>query len=294
MNAFARYHPFVNLIYFICVFTFSCVFMHPVCLATSLVCAGITAAWFAGRGFAKSLLFIAPTALVFGLVNPLFNHRGVTVLGYFPGGNPLTAESVIYGIAAAAMLISVMCWFLAFNKIMTSDKFVYLFGKVMPSLSLVISMTLRFVPKFIGELKALAQAQAGIGKGATGGGRLSSLKRGIKLLYAQMGLAMENAVDTADSMRCRGYGKKDRTAYSTFRFKSSDGIFLAVTLALTGYIVFGAVKGQLWGDYFPALTYKTEGIWQTTIFAAYFLLGLLPVIIGIGEEIKWKILKSKI
>jgi energy-coupling factor transport system permease protein len=37
-------------------------------------------------------------------LNPLFNHAGVTLLFYLPGGNPVTLESMVYGLAAATML----------------------------------------------------------------------------------------------------------------------------------------------------------------------------------------------
>jgi energy-coupling factor transport system permease protein len=46
------------------------------------------------------------------------------------------------------MLAAVISWFSCYNAVMTSDKFVYLFGRVIPALSLILSMTLRFVPKF--------------------------------------------------------------------------------------------------------------------------------------------------
>ncbi|MBE7055615.1 MAG: energy-coupling factor transporter transmembrane protein EcfT, partial [Ruminococcaceae bacterium] len=44
-----------------------------------------------------------PALLLMALINPAFNHEGVTILYYLPGGNPLTLESVYYGFLSATM-----------------------------------------------------------------------------------------------------------------------------------------------------------------------------------------------
>ena len=53
---------------------------------------------------------------------------------------------MLYGLASAALLSATLLWFTCYNTVMTSDKFIYLFGRVIPALSLVLSMTMRFVP----------------------------------------------------------------------------------------------------------------------------------------------------
>ena len=46
---------------------------------------------------------------------------------------------------------------------MTSDKFIYLFGRVIPKLSLLLSMVLNFVPKFKQHFKEIDQSQKALG-----------------------------------------------------------------------------------------------------------------------------------
>ena len=106
---------------------------------------------------------LLPMALMAALINPAFNHEGATLLAYLPSGNPLTLESIAYGFAAAAMLAAVVLWFSCYTAVMTSDKFVYLFGRVIPALSLVLSMTLRFVPKFKAQIQVVSEAQRCVG-----------------------------------------------------------------------------------------------------------------------------------
>ena len=136
-DAFSRYHPLVNFLFFALVLAYSMVLMHPVCLAVSLTGALVYAGELGGRrALAGHLRFALPVLLLAAIVNPAFNHAGVTILTYLPSGNPLTLESILYGLAAGAMLCAVVLWFVCFNAVITSDKFVYLFGRVIPALSL--------------------------------------------------------------------------------------------------------------------------------------------------------------
>ena len=130
-DAFSHYHPLVNFLFFALVLAYSMVLMHPVCLAVSLTGALVYAGELGGRrALAGHLKFALPVLLLAAIVNPAFNHAGVTILTYLPSGNPLTLESILYGLAAGAMLCAVVLWFVCFNAVITSDKFVYLFGPV--------------------------------------------------------------------------------------------------------------------------------------------------------------------
>ena len=109
-DPFSRYHPAVNFLFFALVLVFSMVLMHPVCLLISLLGAVLYVIQLNGRkGLRFSLKIALPVMLLAALVNPAFNHAGVTVLAYLPGGNPLTLESILYGLAAGCMLCACCC-----------------------------------------------------------------------------------------------------------------------------------------------------------------------------------------
>ena len=205
MNEFKTYHPIVNFTYFLLVIGFSCFFMHPVCLAISLFCGFTYSVMLKGRkAIITNLMYMIPMLILMALMNPLFNHEGMTVLAYFPSGNPLTLESVVYGICSSAMIVSVICHFSCYNEVMTSDKFIYLFGRIIPSVSLILSMTLRFVPKFASQLKNVSNAQKCIGRDVLRGGVIKRAKHGLSILSVMTTWAFENSIDTADSMKSRG------------------------------------------------------------------------------------------
>ena len=123
--------------------------MHPVCLALSLIGALAYAIRLSGRRAVRlSLYGLLPFLVFTAVLNPVFNHEGATILTYLPDGNPLTLEAILYGIAAATMMVTVILWFSCYSRVMTSDKFIFLFGRVIPALSLIFSMILRFVLSF--------------------------------------------------------------------------------------------------------------------------------------------------
>ena len=294
-DEFKTFHPIISFLYFAFMIVMSCVLMHPVCLVISLVGAFAYSIIQNGKKALKTGgLYMLPTLLVMALLNPAFNHRGITVLTYLPSGNPLTLESILYGFAAAVMVISVIVWFSCCNKIMTSDKLTYLFGRIMPSLSLVVSMTMRFVPKFTRDTKKVCDAQRGIGCDISKGKITDRIKTATKIISVMLTRSLENSIDTADSMRSRGYGTKKRTAFSLFRFDRRDLCALITILVLGTYIICGAVTGKIHCQYFPELSFGIVNPYVIGVFAAYGIMAFLPVITELWGVIRWNVIKSKI
>ncbi len=293
-NEFKSYHPIVNFIYFVLVIGFSCFFMHPVFLAISLVCGFSYMLMLQGEKKVKTKLFyIILTMVTLAVINPAFNHRGVTILTYFPSGNPLTLESIIYGIFAGVMLASTICWFSCYNEVMTSDKFIYLFAKIIPAFSLVFSMTLRFVPKFSAQLKAVSDAQKCIGRNEKEKRLIKKAKNAFSIFSIMTTWALENSIDTADSMKARGYGNGKRTAFSIYTFEKRDKIALLYMIILATYVVFAKTLGRLDFNFFPYIKMAEASFFQISVFLGYFALCICPVIIEILEVVRWKIIKSK-
>lgn len=289
MNEFKSYHPIVNFIYFLFVAGFSMFFMHPICLGISFVCAFAYLLVLKGRNaLKKNLIYMLPMMLVTAIMNPIFNHEGITVLMYLPSGNPLTFESILYGISASVVLVSVICWFSCYNEVMTSDKFIYLFGRIIPSLSLVLSMTLRFVPKFVSQLRQVSNAQKCIGRDVSNGGIIQRAKNGLSVLSVMVTWALESSIETADSMKARGYGLAGRSAFSIFTFDKRDG-FTLVTIAVLGiYVLIGFVLGTADFGYFPYILGAETSAYSMSVFVAYFALCIIPVVIELREVRRWK------
>lgn len=291
-HSFSHYHPVVNFTYFALVLICAMFFMHPVCLAVSLMCSFAYSVQLNGKRALKfNLAYMLPLLLVSALLNPAFNHEGITVLAYLPDGNPLTLESVAYGIAAACMIVSVISWFSCYNAVMTSDKFLYLFGRVIPALSLIFSMVLRFVPRFKAQVKVVSDAQKCIGRDVSNGSVLQRARHGLTILSILVTWALENAIETADSMKSRGYGRPGRTAFSIFVFDSRDKKAM-LAIGLVGlYTIIGAFFGAMDFRFFPSMQGTGLTLYSVSVFAAYFILCVIPMAIEFWEDRKWKAMK---
>jgi energy-coupling factor transport system permease protein len=283
------------LSYFGVILSFTMIYTHPFCLASSFLGAFIYLFYLRGKkALRTSLVIMLPMLLCAALINPAFNHKGVTILAYLPSGNPLTLESIIYGGAAALMLISMIMWFSCCGIVLNSDKLIYIFGRVMPALSLVLSMALRFAPRFKQQIYIIADAQKGIGRYLRQGNIVQRAKHGMGILSIMITWSLENAIETADSMKSRGYGLPGRTAFSIYRFERRDGGALIFIFACAAAIIAASVFGFMDFTYFPAIDVLWRDSRAAAVFAPYLALCAMPLIINIKEDIHWKYSVSKI
>lgn len=293
MNAFSKLHPSVLMIYFIAVLSVGMFVTNPVIELVSLAGSILFCATFTGAREKKNdLKFYLPLMLLVAITNPLFSHNGVTPI-FFMNGNPVTVEAVFYGCYIAVMLVSVMLWCKAYSFVMTSDKFIYLFGRILPQLSLVLSMALRYVPMLKRQAKKVIRTQKAMGL-YTSESHFDRLRSGIRVISVLIGWSLENAVETGKSMRARGYGLKGHTNYSDFRFMKSDLVLLLICVMLWAVTLAGTASGKLDFYYYPEITEIPAGIYSIVCYGAYGCLALLPFILEAEEMIRWKYYRSKI
>lgn len=285
-RAFAACHPAVLLLYFLLVLAFGVCLTHPACLAVSLGsalgCAVLLLGW---RAVGHSLVWILPASLLAAAVNPLLVHQGVTVMGYLPWGAPLTKESLLYGLAAGALLGGVLLWALCWSTVFTADRIVYLFGRLTPTLALVLTMTLSFLPRLRRQLEQTRLAQRALTGEAKH--RKSRLHRGAALLSVLVTWSLEGSIETSQAMVGRGYGLPGRTAYTDYRLVRRDkGLLLWLALAGAG-VVGGWAAGSLRFVYYPAVA-GTWGPGTGSLLVLQLALSLTPVLLEGWEALQWK------
>ena len=298
-DAFSRCHPFLNFFYFTVVLIFTMFNQHPVFLLISYV--GAVTYSFLLNGWRKTLkqnlLVTLPGLLIVALLNPMFNHYGVTMLYYVePSGNWITLEALVYGLVLGAVMFIVIQWFSCYNRVMTTDKFVYLFGRVIPALSLVLSMALRFVPRFTAQLQVIRNGQKAMGRDVSNGNVIARAKHGLNMLSILVTWALENAIETSDSMRSRGYGLHGRTAFSIYRFTKRDRWLTGAFAILTAVFAFGCAKGAAFAVYDPRIElagltiqghHAASGcnpILAVATYLAFAVFCFLPVFLNLAEK----------
>lgn len=292
-SSFGRFHPVVLFSYYILVILFAMFTTHPVVLACVLF-GGIC---FFGllhpvRVLAGNLVYYLFVFFLISLCNPLFVHNGETIL-FFMNDNPVTLEAICYGVAVAAMITGVMFWCKSYTMILTTDKFLYLFGRILPKLSLVLSMALRFIPLFKQQSQKIGKAQKAMGLYA-GESRIDRILGGVRTFDGLLSWSLENSIDTADAMRARGYGLPGRTSFSLFYFHKRDKMLLWVMFVLGLMIGISYFQGNFSFLYYPVMDVISWEAAAILRYGAVLLFMLLPSVIELKEKIQWNFLKSNI
>lgn len=292
-SAFASVHPLVAFLFYTFVIVYTIFLSHPVYVGASFFLALAGAILVRGKGVLKILLFLLPMMLLILILNPLLNHYGTVPPLFYVGENPVTKEAVCYGAVSAFMLAAVLLWFVSCNDVLTSDKFIYLFGRIIPKVALILSMALRLIPKMGRQIKIIANAQNMIGKGLKGGGLFRKVKHGIRIISILITWSLENGIETSDSMRARGYGARHRTAFTLYRFYAGDRGLLTVLLLAAAFCIVGTVFGAGFFQY-RALEFRPWTPWDISVFTVFTLVLLLPVLIEMKGRILWRYSISKI
>ena len=294
-DEFATYNPITNIIYFLGAIILGMFFIHPVFVGVSIIIGVIYLFILKKKRALRELLFMLLMFVVISVINPVFNRLGATVL-FRLFNRPYTLESLIYGMTLGGMAVAILCWFACYNCIMTSDKFIYIFGKIIPSVSLILSMILRLIPNLTKKTKQIASARSCIGMaGDSSSSRMEKVRNGTLVLSTLTSWSLEGGIIMADSMRSRGYGSGKRTTFAKYRFDARNLILILVMAFLLAVTIFCAAKGATQAEYIPYLMMSWFGdIYMSLGVLAYAVFLLIPVFLDIKEMIKWRILRSKI
>ena len=292
-GTFAGYHPAVNFIFFVFAIGITMFSMDPLFLAVTLAASWAWSILLSGRRAIRfNLLITVPILLITSVINTLFNHNGATVL-FWLFGNRNTLEAFLFGLAGAVMLSAVIVWFTSFNVVMTSDKFIYLFGKAAPVLALTLSMIFRFIPLLKSRYKEISMGQRCMGR-HTETKFLSRVRQTVKEVSILISWSLESSIETSDSMEARGYGLKGRTSFHLFKFTARDGRLLAWMAGLGLAAAAGCFLGASGMDYYPTIVFHEFTLLKAVSLVCYSLLLATPLIIDVLGEKKWQRLKSEI
>ncbi len=293
---FSIYHPIINLVYFLTVIISSVIIMNPIFLGLSLICAFIYAVYLGGmKSLRFGLMLVLPLILLSVIFNPLVNHRGMTILFELPWNlGPVTLESVFYGLTTGLMIGAVIIWFVSFNIIITSDKLIYLFGRILPGSSLIFVMILRFIPRYREQVKKINEAQQAMGMGVNAGPLRKKIRNGVRILSIMFTWALENAIQTADSMRSRGYGLKNRTSFMVYKITLADKLLLLSMIVLICGMICAFASGYMKTAFFPVFEFgfsvqdhRSLIVMGSGMFC-FSVLALIPVWLGIRESMYWE------
>ncbi len=155
------------------------------------------------------------------------------------------------------------------------------------------SMALRFVPQFRRQMRRVRCAQKTMGLYAARG-YTDKVRSAGRVFLAMIAWSLENAMETAASMKARGYGRGRRTNFSLFRFTARDGALLAVCAALMGVVAVGMAAGVTAFDFYPRVSTPELTPAALAVYIAFGALSLLPFTLEVREAIVWRYYRSRI
>lgn len=285
---FSEYHPAVSFVFFALVLLFAMCWLHPAYLLIALVASTAYHIRLQGTAAVKrSMVYLLPLGALTALINALFSHTGDTVLLTLPNGKHLTLEALLFGAAMAVMLMAVLQWFACYSRVMTSDRFLCLFGRAAPSVSLLLSMTLGLVPRLHSRLHAIEEAQRGLGRDVRKGSVFSRLRTAVTLLSVLITWALDSGIETADSMKGRGYGLPERTAFSVYRFTARDRTMLLWLIFCGAALCAGWLAGGMAWQYYPRMAGAPCTPLTVLFTLMYLTLCLTPVAVNLVNDRQW-------
>lgn len=276
-DAFSKCHPLTNFLFFLGAIGFCAVIQHPIYLLLDAVGAGGYYLLLKGKKGWGLIAGLIPVFFLLSGINPLLNTYGATAL-FHVFGRPYTLEALLYGMVIAGMLVVMLLWFGCYSAVLTSDKFVCLFGGLIPSLSLLLVMILRMIPSLTRKAVQIADARKSVGKGTgASGDKKGKVLGGMRILSALTDWALEGSIITADSMRARGYGCAKRSSFRIYRFTLRDTILICLmVLLLLGTLLVGGTEAS----FTPELRIDSPS-WGLAAYAGFLMIPL--VLHGIVE-----------
>jgi len=291
---FPKYHPATNLIYFVLAFIVVFYINNPFVLVILLFISVINNIILdKGKKLRSNAIFYVFIALMIFFINPIFGAQRGAVILFYAFGNPITLESVIYGLKTALSLVTLLVTFNAFNLVINSEKFIYLFSRAAAQTAFVIMLGLRFIPTLKKRTAEITDiGRAGINFKRPRRNLKQKIQDSMNIITTLIVWSLEDAVVTAQSMRARGYGvKTNRTFYFLFKFTKRDALFIIADIIFFGLFLFSFYKYDADFKIYPEFSPQVFGSMASYGFFInlFFLVVLfaLPVITEIISLIKW-------
>lgn len=290
---FEQCHPAVNLIYFAAVLVGTLTFQHPVYLAISFLCAFAYSVKRNGRKAVVFNLCLAPFVAAFAMYYSSYHHFGMTVLRQNFIGNSVTLESLVYGFVLGLTAASVMIWMSCVFSVFSTDKVVYLFGRISPRLSLLLAILLRMVPRCKQEAGRVHKAQRGIGRGIHQGNILQRIRNTLCIFSMLITWVIDSLTIASESMRSRGSSLRGRTAFSIYRFDNRDRTYVIAQFTCLTVMLMAVLLGQTDMVYDPRILWKPITPMSWLFYAGYAVFCLMPVGLDIWTEYRFSAAKEK-
>jgi energy-coupling factor transport system permease protein len=238
------------------------------------------------------LRFALYIAVFLAIINPLVSRGGVTVLWQMEIGPfelKLTLQGIYYGLGTALRLCVVVAAFALYNVLLDADEQLGIMSAVSFRSGLIVSLATRLFPVLSRDAAHIADAQRSRGVELDRGRWRRRVAARLPLLGALLSQSLERAMDVAESMEARGYGRRGRTRWRRGRrWRAVDIAVFALSALSLIVLVVGLVGGAFRYSYFPLLddpmTGFTAAAWLVTLALLVAACLLAPLARELGRQ----------
>lgn len=276
IREFKESHPIVLFSYFLSVIILSIVQRNYYLIGLIALVTVIVDYFYNRENFIKDIKYFIILVIIVTLTNPLFVSEGKDIL-YQNSFIIITRQALIYGAVFGVLLATMLIWFKIMKKCISDSHIVYLFGSILPTLGLVISMCFNIISKLKIQYQKIKEANHHM---------LAKNKfvyyRNIFVILVTYGF--ESSLDMMNSMTARGYGKNKRTSFHLYTFKKDDLLKIIIIIVLNIFCWWGYLGYYQNFYYYPVIkTYQFQ--WFEILFIlAYLALTAFPIWLQGGKK----------
>ncbi len=290
---FADLHPALQIAVYVWLLASTLFLKHPASLLFMYLAALLALRPIRRRGLREGLktvflpfFFALPTALF----NALLRHYGMYVLFTLPWNKPFTLEALIDGLQAGFRLGLAFLWFSHLYLYLETDRLLFLFSRF-PSFALLLTLVLRYLPRFHKEAKALSACQK-LRYADTEATFKQKLAVQSELMGGLSAWGLESSIRTADAMLARGLGLPVKSSrYRRYRWHLEDSIVLILFILPAAATLFLLGASYLEASFYPFCYLPAWTAGDILAFSLSGFLSALPFIIDLGGSIRWSLSK---
>lgn len=277
IKPFENSHPIVIFSYFLMVIVLAIIQRSYFIIIIMAVGSVIMDYYYNPDSFFKDLIYSGILVGIVTLTNPLFVSSGVDVI-YQSDYITITLQAMLYGLVFGFLLASMLLWFRVLRKCLKDSHIVYLFGSLLPTLGLVISMSFNIINKLKNQYQKIKEANLNMPS-------KSKFTYYRNILVVLVTYAFESSLDMMNSMSARGYGRGKRTSFHLYGFRKDDSLKLIVIITLAIICFWGYISRYHNFYYYPVIQ-KYNFSWIDGLFmVSYLILTLVPLYLGGKKDV---------
>lgn len=275
MNKLRKLHPLPVLIYFVILLGIQMWTFNTYLIVAGYIASSVCMIYMGGIvDYLRKLPLDAIVVALCAGVNLLAYHDGETILFYL-NGNRVTLEAINFGVHMGVYIVTVIKWCLLYGRIMTEDEFIYLFGRIAPTVALMLSQVFRTIPYLREDYKNIRMASVGMGK--------SGVRARMGDISTLISKSLEESIYKGEVMEDRGYGVGKRTNYHRFRFKRRDLIAIIIEVIVGMLLFTEVISGRMSTFFYPKYEFKAGNTELLIVAAGLFIYGILPTLLKKDE-----------